>query len=96
MSTIFTLYLIWSSVFLTWPVNATKSFGSNTLRFFGRDGKPGIDSSIDVVTEPPRQSTGLTNAVQWDNYTLFVEGQRVFIQCVPSISLLRLLMPWQL
>ena len=31
-------------------------------------------------SEPPRHSTGLTDLVQWDNYTLWLEGQRVFIQ----------------
>ena len=32
-----------------------------------------------VVNDPPRHSTGLTDAVQWDNYTLWIEGQRVFL-----------------
>ena len=29
--------------------------------------------------EPPRNSTGLTNSVQWDNTTFWVEGQRIFL-----------------
>ncbi|EKM56228.1 glycoside hydrolase family 35 protein [Phanerochaete carnosa HHB-10118-sp] len=32
-----------------------------------------------ILAEPPRHSTGLTDAVQWDNYTLWIEGQRVFL-----------------
>lgn len=32
-----------------------------------------------LLSEPPRHSTGLTDAVQWDNYTLWVEGQRIFL-----------------
>ncbi|KAI0079138.1 hypothetical protein K474DRAFT_1592617 [Panus rudis PR-1116 ss-1] len=32
-----------------------------------------------VLADPPRNSTGLTDAVQWDNYTLFVHGQRIFL-----------------
>lgn len=31
--------------------------------------------------DPPRHSTGLSDAVQWDNYTLWVDGQRIFLQC---------------
>lgn len=31
------------------------------------------------AAEPPRHSTGLSDAVQWDNYTLWVAGQRVFL-----------------
>jgi hypothetical protein len=30
--------------------------------------------------EPPRNSTGLTDVVSWDNYTLWLRDQRVFIQ----------------
>ncbi|KIP02769.1 glycoside hydrolase family 35 protein [Phlebiopsis gigantea 11061_1 CR5-6] len=29
--------------------------------------------------DPPRKSTGLSDVVQWDNYTLFIDGQRVFL-----------------
>ncbi|KAF8572638.1 glycoside hydrolase family 35 protein, partial [Ramaria rubella] len=31
------------------------------------------------LAEPPRQSTNLTNVVQWDNYTLFVHDQRILL-----------------
>ena len=30
--------------------------------------------------DPPRQSNGLTDIVQWDSYSLFVHNQRVFLQ----------------
>ena len=30
--------------------------------------------------DPPRQSTGYTDVVQWDNYTLFLHNQRLFLQ----------------
>ncbi|KAM5536288.1 hypothetical protein V8D89_010065 [Ganoderma adspersum] len=29
--------------------------------------------------DPPRQSTGYTDVVQWDNYTLFLHNQRLFL-----------------
>lgn len=32
--------------------------------------------------EPPRHSTNLTDVVQWDNYTLWLQGQRIFLQYV--------------
>lgn len=32
-----------------------------------------------ATAEPPRHSNGLTDVVQWDNYTLFVHDQRIFI-----------------
>ena len=38
-----------------------------------------LDAQTPLV-EPPRHSTGLTDAVQWDNYTLFINDQRVLIQ----------------
>ncbi|KAI0790298.1 glycoside hydrolase superfamily [Irpex lacteus] len=31
-------------------------------------------------TEPPRQSTNFSTAVQWDNYSLFLNDQRIFLQ----------------
>lgn len=36
--------------------------------------------AVSPPTDPPRNSTGLTDVVQWDNYTLFVHGQRIFLQ----------------
>ena len=35
------------------------------------------------LADPPRKSNGLTDVVQWDNYTLFIDGQRIFLQYVP-------------
>ncbi|KAI0632367.1 glycoside hydrolase superfamily [Trametes polyzona] len=32
-----------------------------------------------MVTDPPRKGNGLTDVVQWDNYTIFLHGQRTFI-----------------
>ena len=33
-----------------------------------------------LIADPPRKSNGLTNVVQWDNYTLFVHDQRIFLK----------------
>lgn len=35
-----------------------------------------------VRADPPRKDDGFTDAVQWDNYTIFIHGQRTFIQFV--------------
>ena len=35
--------------------------------------------------DPPRKSTGYSDVVQWDNYTLWIHDQRVFLQCVPRV-----------
>ena len=35
-----------------------------------------------AATDPPRKSNGLTDVVQWDNYTLFLHDQRMFLQYV--------------
>lgn len=40
---------------------------------------PVESSQLSARADPPRQSTGLTDAVQWDNYTLFVNEQRIFL-----------------
>ena len=40
---------------------------------------PVESSKLSPRADPPRQSTGLTEAVQWDNYTLFVNDQRIFL-----------------
>ncbi|KAM5541245.1 hypothetical protein V8D89_005174 [Ganoderma adspersum] len=32
-----------------------------------------------LLAVPPRKSNGLTDVVQWDNYSLFVNGQRMFL-----------------
>ena len=38
--------------------------------------------SATLLADPPRKSNGLTDVVQWDNYSLFVNDQRIFLQCV--------------
>ncbi|KAI0747487.1 glycoside hydrolase superfamily [Fomes fomentarius] len=35
--------------------------------------------SLTLAADPPRKSNGLTDVVQWDNYTLFVHDQRLFL-----------------
>lgn len=40
---------------------------------------PVESSSLASRADPPRQSTGLTDAVQWDNYTLFINDQRILL-----------------
>lgn len=30
-------------------------------------------------SNPTRQNNGLTNVIEWDSYSLFIKGQRVFI-----------------
>jgi hypothetical protein len=35
-----------------------------------------------AASDPPRKSTNLTTAVQWDNYSLFLNDQRIFLQWV--------------
>ena len=40
-----------------------------------------VDSATNtLLAEPPRKSNGLTEVVQWDNYSLFVHDQRIFLQ----------------
>ncbi|KAI0629927.1 glycoside hydrolase superfamily [Trametes polyzona] len=38
-----------------------------------------VDIPSTRATDPPRSSNGLSNVVQWDNYTLFLHDQRMFI-----------------
>ena len=33
-------------------------------------------------SDPPRQSTNFSTVVQWDNYSLFLNDQRIFLQYV--------------
>ncbi|KAH9948330.1 glycoside hydrolase superfamily [Amylocystis lapponica] len=40
---------------------------------------PDVHNVIAAATEPPRKSDNLTEVVQWDNYTLFVNDQRIFV-----------------
>ena len=37
-----------------------------------------------LLAAPPRKSNGLTDVVQWDNYSLFVHDQRIFLQYAQS------------
>ncbi|KAH9850132.1 glycoside hydrolase superfamily [Lenzites betulinus] len=55
-------------VLLTWPatVNTTASAVENASELVAR-------------ADPPRKDDGFTDAVQWDNYTIFLHGQRTFI-----------------
>lgn len=36
--------------------------------------------SLTPRDEPARNSTGLTDVVSWDNYTLWLQDQRIFLQ----------------
>jgi hypothetical protein len=95
-STLLALLFSLSVAFLAWPV-AAHSSPRGFLRFSERSTTQADDAAVAEANEPPRHSTGLTNAVQWDNYTLWIEGQRVFLQCVrrllndsmPDISVAR-------
>lgn len=51
------------------------SFGWQTVRALSTST---VHVSVEQ-SEPPRHSTNLTDAVQWDNYTLFVNNQRIFL-----------------
>ncbi len=33
-----------------------------------------------ALVDPPRRTTGYSDVVQWDNYTLWIHNQRVFLQ----------------
>lgn len=59
-------FLSFFLVLLTWPAAKISVASGITNRA--------------VQAEPPRHSTNLTNSVQWDNYTLFVNQQRIFLQ----------------
>ena len=63
-------------VLLTCSTTA-RSPRSPILRFANRE------SDVANV-DPPRHSTGLSDSVQWDNYTLWVDGQRIFLQYAPE------------
>lgn len=60
----------------SWILSSTISLGVVVLGF-STDLKTRAQSN-----DPPRHSTNLTNSVQWDNYTLWVDGQRIFLQYV--------------
>ncbi|KAI0330518.1 hypothetical protein GY45DRAFT_749609 [Cubamyces sp. BRFM 1775] len=57
-------------VLLTWPAtswSAASATGSAAVQLASR-------------ADPPRKDDGFTDVVQWDNYTLFLHGQRMFLQ----------------
>lgn len=59
-------------VLLTWPLSrtadATKLFTEHTRA-----------ASVPAASDPPRQSDNYTTVVQWDNYTIFLNDQRMFL-----------------
>ena len=55
-------------VLLSWPISLRSVATS-----------PADTTAPRSLMEPPRQSTNLTDVVQWDNYTLFVNDQRIFL-----------------
>ncbi|KAI0684047.1 glycoside hydrolase superfamily [Cytidiella melzeri] len=58
-------------VLVTWPA---------TLGTKASDIAPNPPTNLAaVLSNPPRQSTNLTTAVQWDNYSLFLNDQRIFL-----------------
>ncbi|KAL4244519.1 glycosyl hydrolase 35 family protein [Abortiporus biennis] len=63
---------------LTWPLTVLSSQANTRVGNSGfqlrQDARP-----LTILADPPRNSTGLTDAVQWDNYTLFVNDQRIFL-----------------
>ncbi|OBZ71548.1 putative beta-galactosidase A [Grifola frondosa] len=52
-------------VLLTWPITLPITASSHDIRA--------------VAADPPRKSNNLTSVVQWDNYTLFLHDQRMFL-----------------
>ncbi|KAI0790316.1 glycoside hydrolase superfamily [Irpex lacteus] len=58
-------------VLVTWP--ATFGIRATSLK----ENKPNL--AVAASTEPPRQSTNFSTAVQWDNYSLFLNDQRIFL-----------------
>lgn len=56
-------------VLLTWPatLRTTASVTADAVNLAAR-------------ADPTRKDNGLTDVVQWDNYTIFLHGQRTFIQ----------------
>ncbi|CDO72277.1 Glycoside Hydrolase Family 35 protein [Trametes cinnabarina] len=56
-------------VLLTWPASV------QTNASVARDTVNHLAARVD----PPRKDDGFTEVVQWDNYTLFLHGQRLFL-----------------
>ena len=61
----------------SWALSALISLSLVLLTW---PGKLQTRAQVSSDSEPPRQSTNLTDVVQWDNYTLWLQGQRVFLQ----------------
>ncbi|KAI8986121.1 glycoside hydrolase superfamily [Trametes punicea] len=56
-------------VLLTWPATTqTSAFATD-----------GASTRLAARADPPRKDDGFTDVVQWDNYTIFLHGQRVFL-----------------
>lgn len=64
----FSVILSLCLVLLSWPV-ALRSGATSPLNAVARN----------LLAEPPRKSNNLTDVVQWDNYTLFVNNQRILL-----------------
>ncbi|PSS38131.1 hypothetical protein PHLCEN_2v38 [Hermanssonia centrifuga] len=77
-----TISMFWHK-YRSWALSAAISLGlclliwPTSLRTRAKEIAP---QALFTNVDPPRHSTNLTDAVQWDNYTLFLEGQRVFLQ----------------
>ena len=80
--------LLWTILFL-FPVAIVLSLWPS--RFSRRAAHDQLPQAVvldsNAVAEPNRQSTGLTDSVQWDNYTLWLLDQRVFIQYVSCANI---------
>lgn len=57
-------------VLLTWPA---------TLQCATSSVSNPISNPKNVLADSPRQSNNLTDVVQWDNHSIFVKNQRIFL-----------------
>lgn len=79
------LRMLWTR-FSPWALPALLSlvlvvFTAPLTRTTGAVKPRGANAFQDLVADadPPRKSDNYTDAVQWDNYTLFLNDQRVFL-----------------
>ncbi|KAI0352572.1 hypothetical protein OH77DRAFT_1428259 [Trametes cingulata] len=56
-------------VLLTWPATINTNASSTD----------GAAVHLAARADPPRKDDGFTDVVQWDNYTIFLHGQRLFL-----------------
>lgn len=63
----------------SWTLPALLSLGLVLLTWPLHGSTFSIPRQREVQADPPRQSNNLTNVVQWDNYSLFVNNQRIFL-----------------